>query len=225
MGAARLRFDELPPEIIDRFMELRKAFLAYFLQQKKYIKDLVEIHHIKQKEGESTEAFMDRFKVESLHAPLPMSSSTENQNKNKFLTRQKTTYSFSLYLNISFSPLENNDEEDHHMVIQAEIGGHLIHHQEQDDPATTLLLGFSEEISLPLGQISLLASRGDKEHSTSTWKNLMIVGSLFQYNGTIGRLGIRKIQIVPSATHGMLKFPVLEGVVTLYSSRATPVEC
>ncbi|GKC43291.1 hypothetical protein Tco_1061013, partial [Tanacetum coccineum] len=32
-----------------------------------YIKDPVEIHHIKQREGESTEAFMERFKAESMH--------------------------------------------------------------------------------------------------------------------------------------------------------------
>ncbi|GJY54392.1 hypothetical protein Tco_0446056 [Tanacetum coccineum] len=35
--------------------------------QKKYIKDPVEIHHIKQKERELTEAFMERFKAESMH--------------------------------------------------------------------------------------------------------------------------------------------------------------
>ncbi|GJT12887.1 hypothetical protein Tco_0859929 [Tanacetum coccineum] len=58
MGAARLWFDELPLESIDSFMEIQKAFLANLLQQKKYIKDLIEIHHIKQKEGESNEAFM-----------------------------------------------------------------------------------------------------------------------------------------------------------------------
>ncbi|GJY74807.1 hypothetical protein Tco_0479238 [Tanacetum coccineum] len=67
MGAARLMFNELPPKSIDSFVEPRKAFLAYFLQQKKYIKNLVEIHHIKQMKGESTKAFMDHFKVESLH--------------------------------------------------------------------------------------------------------------------------------------------------------------
>ncbi|GJV19090.1 hypothetical protein Tco_1368110 [Tanacetum coccineum] len=33
----------------------------------KYIKDPVEIHHIKQREGESMEAFMKRFKAESMH--------------------------------------------------------------------------------------------------------------------------------------------------------------
>ncbi|GJW26854.1 hypothetical protein Tco_0040665, partial [Tanacetum coccineum] len=46
---------------------LQKAFLGNFSQQKKYIKDPVEIHHIKQREGESTEAFMESFKAESMH--------------------------------------------------------------------------------------------------------------------------------------------------------------
>ncbi|GKB10035.1 hypothetical protein Tco_0843958 [Tanacetum coccineum] len=44
-----------------------KAFLANFLQQKKYIKDPIGIHHIKQRKGESTEVFMERFKAESMH--------------------------------------------------------------------------------------------------------------------------------------------------------------
>ncbi|GJU81353.1 reverse transcriptase domain-containing protein [Tanacetum coccineum] len=38
-----------------------------FLQQKKCIKDPVEIHHIKQREWESTEDFVQRFKTESKH--------------------------------------------------------------------------------------------------------------------------------------------------------------
>ena len=67
MGHARMWFDELPPESIDSFEDLRASFLSYFLQQKKYAKDPVEIHHIKQKEGESTVAFVDRFKSESMH--------------------------------------------------------------------------------------------------------------------------------------------------------------
>nr|GEV69643.1 reverse transcriptase domain-containing protein [Tanacetum cinerariifolium] len=44
-----------------------QAFLANFLQQKKFIKDHVEIHHIKQKEGESTKDFVQRFKTKSRH--------------------------------------------------------------------------------------------------------------------------------------------------------------
>ncbi|GKC19908.1 hypothetical protein Tco_1022058, partial [Tanacetum coccineum] len=37
--------------------------------------------------------------------------------------------------------------------------------------------------------------------------------------------GIRKIHAVPSTAHGMLKFPVEGGTVTLQSSRVIPMEC
>nr|GEZ37097.1 reverse transcriptase domain-containing protein [Tanacetum cinerariifolium] len=63
--AAMVWFDELPPESIDSYKDLKAAFLAYFKQQKKYVKDPVEIHNIKQKDGETIEDFMERFKVES----------------------------------------------------------------------------------------------------------------------------------------------------------------
>ncbi|GKD09542.1 hypothetical protein Tco_1189227 [Tanacetum coccineum] len=48
--AARVWFDELPPESIDGYKSLKAAFLAYFMQQKKYAKDPVEIHNIKQRD-------------------------------------------------------------------------------------------------------------------------------------------------------------------------------
>ncbi|GJU64276.1 hypothetical protein Tco_1246111 [Tanacetum coccineum] len=41
IGAARVWFDELPPESIDGYKGLKAAFLAYFMQQKKYVKDPV----------------------------------------------------------------------------------------------------------------------------------------------------------------------------------------
>nr|GEW25843.1 hypothetical protein [Tanacetum cinerariifolium] len=65
IGAARVWFDELPPKSIDSYKDLKAAFLAYFMQQKKYVKDTVEIHNIKQKDGETIEDFMERFKVET----------------------------------------------------------------------------------------------------------------------------------------------------------------
>ncbi|GKE02871.1 reverse transcriptase domain-containing protein [Tanacetum coccineum] len=64
-GSARVWFDDLPLESVDSYDDLKETFLANFCQQKKCIKDHVEIHHIKQREGESTEDFMRRFKVES----------------------------------------------------------------------------------------------------------------------------------------------------------------
>nr|GEU33197.1 reverse transcriptase domain-containing protein [Tanacetum cinerariifolium] len=65
IGAARVWFDELPPESIESYKDLKAAFLAYFMQQKKYVKDPVEIHNIKQKDGETIKDFMERFKVEN----------------------------------------------------------------------------------------------------------------------------------------------------------------
>nr|GEU55699.1 reverse transcriptase domain-containing protein [Tanacetum cinerariifolium] len=64
IGAARVWFDELPPESIDGYKDLRVAFLASFMQQKKYVKDPVEIHNIKQRDGETIEDFMERFKID-----------------------------------------------------------------------------------------------------------------------------------------------------------------
>nr|GFA29729.1 reverse transcriptase domain-containing protein [Tanacetum cinerariifolium] len=61
----RVWFDELPPESIDGYKDLKAAFLAYFMQQKKYVKDPVEIHNIKQIDGETVEDFIERFKVET----------------------------------------------------------------------------------------------------------------------------------------------------------------
>nr|GEU58639.1 hypothetical protein [Tanacetum cinerariifolium] len=65
IGAARVWFDELPSESIDSYKDLKAMFLAYCMQQKKYVKDSMKIHNIKQKDGETIEDFMKRFKVET----------------------------------------------------------------------------------------------------------------------------------------------------------------
>ncbi|GJS51754.1 reverse transcriptase domain-containing protein [Tanacetum coccineum] len=61
--------DDLAVPWICEEMDIRisKASLLgyYFMQQKKYVKDLVKIHNIKQRDGETIEEFMERFKVET----------------------------------------------------------------------------------------------------------------------------------------------------------------
>nr|GEU89787.1 reverse transcriptase domain-containing protein [Tanacetum cinerariifolium] len=98
-GYARLWFDKLPLKSIDSYVELRKAFLANFFQQKKYIKDRVEIHHIKQRERETTKDFMECFKVESMHVKGALKCMR----------------------------LKNNDGQESPMVIEEEKRVHLIH--------------------------------------------------------------------------------------------------
>nr|GEW31799.1 protein rolling stone-like isoform X2 [Tanacetum cinerariifolium] len=65
IGNARVWFDDLPAESIDSYDDLKKAFLENYLQQKKCIKDPIEIHNIKQWDEESTEDFVKRYKLES----------------------------------------------------------------------------------------------------------------------------------------------------------------
>ncbi|GKA85834.1 reverse transcriptase domain-containing protein [Tanacetum coccineum] len=65
-GNAKVWFDKLPKESIDSYEDLRAAFRENYRQQTKHIKDPLEIHHIKQRDGESTEDFMERYKEEVL---------------------------------------------------------------------------------------------------------------------------------------------------------------
>ncbi|GJV78132.1 reverse transcriptase domain-containing protein [Tanacetum coccineum] len=64
-GNARVWFDDLPPESIDSYNDLREAFLKNYLQQKKCIRDPIVLHNIKKRDGESTEDFIQRYKSES----------------------------------------------------------------------------------------------------------------------------------------------------------------
>ncbi|GKF55335.1 hypothetical protein Tco_0165675, partial [Tanacetum coccineum] len=89
----------------------------------------------------------------------------------------------------------------------------------------TSLNGFSGETIWPLGQLRLLVTIGDADHFTKAWMNFMIVRSLSPYNGIIRRLGIREIQAVPSTAHGMLKFLVNGGIVTIRSIILIHAEC
>nr|GEU33292.1 reverse transcriptase domain-containing protein [Tanacetum cinerariifolium] len=57
-------FDDIPKESIDSYDDLKESILKNYLQQKKCIKDPVEIHNIKQRDGESIEEFMPRYKLE-----------------------------------------------------------------------------------------------------------------------------------------------------------------
>nr|GEX78837.1 reverse transcriptase domain-containing protein [Tanacetum cinerariifolium] len=65
--SARVWFDDLPSESVDSYDDLKQAFLANFLQQKKCINDPLEIYHIKQRERESIKDFVKRFKAKSRH--------------------------------------------------------------------------------------------------------------------------------------------------------------
>ncbi|GKB44691.1 hypothetical protein Tco_0889633 [Tanacetum coccineum] len=138
------------------------------------------------------------------------------------ITRQKTTHSFSADQEISFSTLGEDSGQETPIVIEAKT---LSKNKNHMIPSTTPLLGLSGEISWPLGQISLMVTLGDEEHSASALMNFMVVRSPSPYNGIIGRPGLRKIQVVPSTAYGMLKFPVEGGITTIRSTTIVLAEC
>nr|GEU41338.1 reverse transcriptase domain-containing protein [Tanacetum cinerariifolium] len=232
----------------------------------KHVKDPVEIHNIKQKDGETIEDFMERFKVETGRmkgAPECMRISgfihgvnnpelTKQLNEHVPKTMEEmmiTTTAFIRGEAAAASKKKASSGVEGPLVTEVEMGGHMIHHMYVDGgssmeilyehcfnrlwpkiknqmvPATTSLTGFSGENIWPLGQLRLLVIIGDADHSTRSWMNFMIVRSLSPYNGIIGRPRIREIQSVPSTAHGMLKFPVEEGIVTIRSTILIPAEC
>ncbi|GJR37621.1 reverse transcriptase domain-containing protein [Tanacetum coccineum] len=66
-GAAQNWFGDLDPKSVDSFEELSQKLLEEFSQQKRYDKDLIEIHGIKRRQNEGLQAFMNGFKSESSH--------------------------------------------------------------------------------------------------------------------------------------------------------------
>ncbi|GJY17427.1 reverse transcriptase domain-containing protein [Tanacetum coccineum] len=127
------------------------------------------------------------------------------------MTRQKLTQSFTYGSKITFPPLADSDGTE----------GPL----KPDGPGKDIATGFSGETIWPLGQLRLLVTIGDADHSTKAWMDFMIVRSISPYNGIIGRPGIREIQAVPSTAHGMLKFPFDGGIVTIRSTILILAEC
>nr|GEY45283.1 reverse transcriptase domain-containing protein [Tanacetum cinerariifolium] len=111
---------------------------------------------------------------------------------------QKVTQSFERVKDIVFPPLTASNGTEGPLVIEAEMGGQMIRR--------------------------MYINGGDATHSTKAWMNFIIVKSLSPYNGIIRRPGLRAIQVVLSTVHGMLKFPVEGGIVTICSTILMPTE-
>ncbi|GJU36580.1 reverse transcriptase domain-containing protein [Tanacetum coccineum] len=165
------------------------------------------------------------------------------------VTRRKVTQSFERISEITFPSLITSSRIEGPLVIEAKIGWHMIHRMYVDGgpstevlyehcfnwlrleiksqmvPVTTSLIGFSGETIWSLGQLRILVTIGDADHSTIAWMKFIIMRSLSPYNGIIGRPVIREIQAVPSTAHGMLKFPTDGGIVTIRSTLLIPAEC
>ncbi|GKD69749.1 reverse transcriptase domain-containing protein, partial [Tanacetum coccineum] len=268
IGAARVWFDELTPKSINGYKDLKAAFLAYFMQQKKYVKDPVEIHNIKQRDGKTIEEFMERFKVETGRmkgAPEYMRISgfmhgvknpelTKRLNEHVPKTMEEMMIATTAFIrgeaaatgkkkgHASWKALDQSKR--HASEWRSNFRGQPREGRgpSRFTPLTRtpkeILIAEARKFKPSPPMVTLVEKRSnnkfcdfhnDKGHSTDECmqlkKQIEELVSLSPYNGIIGRPGIREIQAEPSTAHGMLKFPVDEGIVTIHGTILIPAEC
>ncbi|GJW73825.1 reverse transcriptase domain-containing protein [Tanacetum coccineum] len=367
-GSTRNWFDSLDPKSVDGFKELSSKFLEELSQQKRYDKDLTEIHGIKQKPNEGLQAFIDRFKAESAHikgVPLVLRISTgetaadtteairsprweksvgkanwsEGQNgsrnrghrrgegrnmgtcapyarKEGFTPLTKTPREILAMDNVNFPPPPLMIEEavalgrlahlvkdirqggqkskgstkgkekvinmvrsqgyrkrpyervEHWMdnaitfpsvhryllmncpvVVEAMIEGFRVRRIHVDGGSSLEvmyehcfrnlsyqtrsrlresripLVGFSGEVSYPMGVIDLEVTMGECERTRTVIMEFAVVKSPSPYNALLGRTGMRSLGAVASTIHSMMKFPTSNGIATISTTRETLREC
>ncbi|GKA17153.1 reverse transcriptase domain-containing protein [Tanacetum coccineum] len=165
--------------------DLKKAFLENYLQQKKCIKDPIELHNIKQRDGESTEDFVRRGEV---------AASNHEQKK-----------SFPPWKQQEGNQKQNFKKRRILELAEAEKEARSIHAPHKNP---------QRNFCFRKREFQSSATNDDSSREAKSHQILII-----------GRLGVKKLQVVPSTTHGMLKLPVEGGVITLKSSRLVPLEC
>nr|GEW87776.1 reverse transcriptase domain-containing protein [Tanacetum cinerariifolium] len=215
---------------------------------KKCIKDPIEIHNIKQQDGESTKDFVKRYKLESRDvkgAPECMRISgfvhriTNHELVKRLHDKISKTVDEIMRVTTSFLRGEvaaSNHERKKSFPPWEQQAGH--------NTDESMHLKKQIEEMLKAGKLSHLIKelkQNNRKEQPKTAKkgktfekdkafailmmNFMVVRSPSPYNGIIGRPGVRKLQAVPSIAHGMLKLLVEEGVITLKSSRMVSLEC
>nr|GEU61746.1 uncharacterized mitochondrial protein AtMg00810-like [Tanacetum cinerariifolium] len=184
---ARNWFSKLPRRSIDGFEELRRAFHLNFTQRKKCAKKPVKLARVKQRQGESTSTYVERYKDDM--------GDRGNDNYTP-LTKTPKEILATKGANFSKPPLMCTPEERH-------VGNGYCEYHGQKGHTTNECV-----------QLRQLIDKLVKEGRSPS-----------PYNGIIGRPGISTICTVPSTAHGMLKFPVDGGIITIYNTTVPPREC
>ncbi|GJY24758.1 reverse transcriptase domain-containing protein [Tanacetum coccineum] len=87
------------------------------------------------------------------------------------------------------------------------------------------LVGFSEEVSYPMGVIDLEVTMGECGKTRTVIMEFAVVKSPSPYNALLGRTGMRSLGAVASTIHSMMKFPTSNGIATISTTRETLREC
>ncbi|GJU43733.1 reverse transcriptase domain-containing protein [Tanacetum coccineum] len=87
------------------------------------------------------------------------------------------------------------------------------------------LVGFSGEVSYPLGVIDLEVTIGECGKTRTVIMEFAVVKSPSPYNALLGRTGMRSLGALASTIHSVIKFPTSNGIATIATTRETLREC
>nr|GEW64077.1 reverse transcriptase domain-containing protein [Tanacetum cinerariifolium] len=229
--------EHLPPVSIDSYDDLKKAFLKNYLQQKKYIKDPIELHNIKQRDGGSTKDFVRMDKLESRDVKGALECMrifefvhgiTNHELIKRLYDKIQKTVNEMMRVTTSFlrgevaalnherkksfppwKQHEGNQKQNFKKEVFKTNKGH------NTDECMHLRKQIEE--MLKVGKLSHMIKEIKQNNEKEQPKS--------PYNGIIGRPGVRKLQAVPSTAHGMLKILVEGGVIPQKSSKLVSLEC
>ncbi|GJS46394.1 hypothetical protein Tco_0596515 [Tanacetum coccineum] len=87
------------------------------------------------------------------------------------------------------------------------------------------LVRFSGEVSYPLVVIDLEVTMGECGKTRTVIVEFVVVKRPSPYNALLGRTGMTSLGAVASTIHLMIKFPTLNGIATVATTRETLREC
>ncbi|GJU71375.1 hypothetical protein Tco_1262780 [Tanacetum coccineum] len=89
----------------------------------------------------------------------------------------------------------------------------------------TPLVGFSGEVSYPIGIINLNMTMGEPGRLQTIPMEFEVVKSHSPYNVILGRTSLRSLGGVASTIHSMIKFPTTNRIATMTTKKETLQEC
>ncbi|GKD73092.1 hypothetical protein Tco_1331374 [Tanacetum coccineum] len=105
------------------------------------------------------------------------------------------------------------------IILEALIEGFLL------KESRTPLVGFSGEVSYPIGTINLNVTMGEPKRLRTIPMEFVVIKSHSSYNVILGRTGLRSLGAVASTIQSMIKFPTANGIATLTTKKDTLHEC
>nr|GEW06815.1 reverse transcriptase domain-containing protein [Tanacetum cinerariifolium] len=150
---------------------------------------------------------------------------------------------------ISFPAISLEDVSEEPLIVEAKVEGYLVRRVYVDEGSSvevifkhcfenldsrikaklketqTDLVGFTGEISKPLGKIELEVCFGSGGMCRRTSMKFIVVQAPSPYNIILGRPGLKTLRDILSTIHSMMKFPTPKGVATLVTWTVIIAKC